>query len=210
MQKKVLIKWSPSFGYIIGIITTDGNLSKDERHIVITSKDKILLDDIKNFLLLDTKVGSKSRGGEVGQRKYFVLQIGDKNFYNFLLSIGLTQNKSNTIGKIILPKKYFSHFLSGCNDGDGNIDVYKHKESLHKQLRIRLASASNDFLSWISNEIQIHLKISGGWIYSQKNKSTSVLCYGKKDSIKILNFIYKDKNLCLNRKFILAEEFLKK
>lgn len=206
LQKKVITTLTPGLAYIIGIITTDGSLSKDERHIVITSKDKVLLSDIRSALSLKNKIGTRLSGET--QKKYYVLQIGDKNFYNFLLSIGLTPNKTKTIKKVLLPKKYFSDFLRGCIDGDGNIDVFDHKESSHKQLRIRLASASYELLTWIFSETKKHLDISGGWVYSPKAKSWHVLTYGKKDSIKIINFIYNNKELYLKRKFKIAKQFL--
>ena len=206
-QKQISTKWSPSLAYLIGIIATDGNLSIDERHIVITSKDKSLLEDIKEVFSLSLAIGSKANG-ITPEKKYSVLQIGDKNFYNFLVSIGLTKNKSKTLGKLKIPKKYFSHFLRGCIDGDGNIDIYSHKESINKQLRIRLASASLTFLIWISEEIQKNYNSLGGWIYSPKNKSWHVLTYGKKDSIQILKTVYKNKTLFLERKFIQAKEFI--
>ena len=37
---------SPDLSYIIGLITTDGNLSKDGRHFDFTSKD---IEQVKNF-----------------------------------------------------------------------------------------------------------------------------------------------------------------
>lgn len=206
-QRKVTVRWSPSFSYIIGIIATDGNLSPDERHIVITSKDSILLENIKEFLNLTCSIGTKSSGTST-EKKYSVLQIGDAHFYDFLLSLGLTQNKSKTLGKLKIPKKYFLHFLRGCIDGDGNIDVFTHKESSHKQLRIRLASASSQFLEWIFEELRQNFGVGGGWIYAQKNKSWEVLTYGKQDSIKILNLIYKNKTIFLERKFNTAKQFL--
>jgi hypothetical protein len=198
-------RWSPNLAYVIGIIATDGNLSKDERHIVITSKDKKLLQDIKSSLFLSSAVGKRITNKE---RYYYVLQIGDRHFYQFLESIGLTQNKSKTIGKIEIPKKYFSHFLRGCVDGDGNIDVFIHKESKHRQLRLRLASASVTFVKWIHKELQSHTDISGGWIYSPREKSWHVLTYGKKDSIEILKFIYSHKTIYLGRKYSSAKEFI--
>lgn len=206
-QKQVSTKWSASFAYLIGIIATDGNLSSDERHIVITSKDKELLQDIKESFSLPTKIGTKANSSSP-EKKYFVLQIGDKHFYNFLLSIGLTPNKSKTLGKLSIPKKYFPHFLRGCVDGDGNIDIYNHKESTHKQLRIRLASASYEFLNWISKEVQQNCGSVGGWVYSPKNKSWHVLTYGKNDSVQILKTIYKNKTLFLERKFNQAKQFI--
>ena len=40
-QGKVLIKWSPHFAYAVGLLTADGCLSKDGRHLDLTSKDRI-------------------------------------------------------------------------------------------------------------------------------------------------------------------------
>lgn len=205
--KKISLEWSPSFSYIVGIIASDGNLSPDGRHIVITSKDKILLEDIKKTLALPNTIGSKANSISK-EKNCFVLQIGDINFYNFLNSIGLTKNKSKTISKLLIPQKYFSHFFRGCIDGDGNIDVYLHKESSQKQLRIRLVSASYNFLSWVATELKLQCPISGGWIYSQKNKSWHVLTYGKKDTLKIFQMMYADKTLFLERKFKIAQEFI--
>lgn len=210
MMKKVDTTWSPSLAYIIGIIATDGNLSPDQRHIVITSKDEDLLLLIRENLKLTSKVGKKSRGGSK-EKKYSVLQIGDKNFYTFLLSIGLTPKKSKTIGKLSIPKQYFSHFLRGCIDGDGNISSSSHPESKHQQLRIRLYSASATFLLWIETELNKQLNLSGGWIYTPPDKILCALSYGKADSTKILHFIYNNKgNLFLKRKLEVGKVFMGK
>lgn len=73
--------------YLVGLIATDGCLSKDGRHIVITSKDIDFLEYIKNVLGLKNKIGMKARGGEK-EKKYGMLSLGDVNFYRYLLSIG--------------------------------------------------------------------------------------------------------------------------
>src|ERR1700691_6081621 len=88
--------------YTVGLIATDGNLSKDGRHVNITSKDGELLNGIKRILCLKLKLTKKARTKEK-IKKYFFLQIGDVKFYKFLLSIGLTQKKSLTLGKISVP-----------------------------------------------------------------------------------------------------------
>ena len=36
---RIKIEWSPEFAYAIGLIVTDGSLSKDGRHINFSSKD---------------------------------------------------------------------------------------------------------------------------------------------------------------------------
>ena len=55
--------WSPELAYAIGLIATDGNLSKDGRHISFRSSD---LEQIKNFqrcLQLSNKIGTPSVAG---------------------------------------------------------------------------------------------------------------------------------------------------
>jgi hypothetical protein len=204
-KKKVSTVWSSELAYIIGIIATDGNLSIDGRHIVITSKDEELLLKIKTSLFLTCMIGE--RNSNTG-KMYYVLQIGDKNFYTFLLELGISPAKSKTIQKVKIPKKYFFHFLRGCIDGDGNIDIFYHRESNHPQLRIRLASASKAFLEWIHSEIKKESTIQGGWIYSQKEKSWHVLTYGKKDSIILLKKSYENSTIFLERKYKQAKLFI--
>jgi len=205
---KVKIKWSPNFAYAIGLITTDGNLSPDNRHLNMTSKDKELIVSFKKCLGIKNKIGKKGRE-YTKEKKYFVVQFGDINFYNFLLSIGLTQAKSKTLSKINIPKKYFADFVRGCIDGDGNISISYHPQSNYPQLKIRLASGSLDFLKWIKDEIYKHTKTNGGWV--SKDKSVFVLNYAKEDSIKLLNFMYYNGVYeYLERKYEIGEEFLYK
>lgn len=47
---KVNIKWSANFAYAIGLIVSDGSLSKDGRHISFTSKDKERVDNFNKAL----------------------------------------------------------------------------------------------------------------------------------------------------------------
>src|SRR6185436_18193595 len=105
--------------YVVGLIATDGNLSSDGRHIFIVSKDIDYLLSVKAALGLKTKIGRKV-GGYSGEKKYGVIQIGDVNFYRYLLSVGLIPKKSLTLGKLNIPNEYFNDFLRGVIDGDGN------------------------------------------------------------------------------------------
>lgn len=203
---KIKIEWSPRFAYAIGLITTDGNLSPDGRHINLTSKDLEMINNFKNCLNLDNKIGMKARGGGM-DKKYYVIQFGDKNFYDFLNSIGLTAAKSKTISKLDIPDHYFADFFRGCIDGDGNIGYNSHPESRHLQLKVKLFSASISFLEWIDSELKKLVKPNGGWIRS--GDRVSILEYGKTDSIKILKFIYYNGfEVCLGRKYDIAKGFL--
>lgn len=189
--------------YLVGLITSDGNLSKDGRHIDITAKEKNFLQRIKESLILVNKVCKKNKGTP---KQAYRIQIANKEFYEFLLSIGLTQNKSLTIGELKVPKEYFIDFLRGCIDGDGSIMAFKHPESKNPQLRIRLCSASIDFLNWIKKENEKFGVIG----YIKNGKRAYLLEYAMSDSINLLNKIYYKGFPCsLSRKFLFAKTYLR-
>lgn len=145
-------------------------------------------------------IGKKARGGSM-EKKYYVLQFGDKTFYEFLLSVGLTPAKSKTLSRLNIPSALFHDFLRGCIDGDGSIGSYTHPESKHLQIKLQLCSASPPFLAWILTSIQELYKIKGGSIYQPKTKSTASLSFGKKDSLELLHLMYYSKTVpALHRK----------
>ena len=122
-KQKVKIRWSADFAYAIGLLVTDGNLSKDNRHISFTSKDYELIENLQIGLGINENVGKKARGGEK-EKKYFVLEFSDVIFYRFLLSIGLMPAKSKILGEIAVPRLYMMDFLRGHFDGDGSFFSY--------------------------------------------------------------------------------------
>ena len=83
---KIKIEWSSTFAYAIGLLTTDGNLSIDGRHINFTSKDEELVKIFKRCLRLTNVIGRKS-SSHTKEKRYFQIQFGDVNFYRFLLKI---------------------------------------------------------------------------------------------------------------------------
>ncbi|HEY4473548.1 MAG TPA: LAGLIDADG family homing endonuclease [Candidatus Paceibacterota bacterium] len=206
--KHVSTEWNNHLAYAIGLIATDGNLSPDLRHIELTSKDKEIIRIFKKILTLSNKIGRKARGGSK-EKRYFRLQFGSKNFFTFLMSIGLSPAKSKTIGPLKIPRNYFPAFIRGCLDGDGNINEFHHPESKLLQLSIRFVSASPAFLEWMLLKIQQIFKIKGGWIYENKGKSISTLSFGKRDGVRLLRRAYKNSGwYCLKRKRRIAAKYL--
>ena len=198
-----------ALAYIVGVITTDGNLSSDRRHINITSKDVEMVLTIKRLLNLQDKIIKKSRGGSK-EKKYFVLQFSDVVLYDFLLGIGLMPAKSKILENILIPDEFFADFLRGCIDGDGSIDFFMHPESKLPQYRVRLVSASPLFLQWVLEQSRALANLSGGSIYQQREKSVGILSFAKEDSRKILKFMYYKSSLpSLSRKRKVAQQLLR-
>ena len=74
--EKVRIVPSAAFYYAIGLITTDGSLSKDRRHIVFTSKDVELIETFQKALGIHSTV-SRFANGITKEKKYYRVQFGD-------------------------------------------------------------------------------------------------------------------------------------
>jgi intein/homing endonuclease len=207
-EHKVDITWSPGLSYVIGIIASDGNVSLNLRHLNITSKDYPILHSIKDILGLNNKIGVKARGGE-NDKKYFVLQFGDVRFVEFLDSIGITPNKSKTINVVKVPDEFFVDFLRGVIDGDGCIDIYKHPESKQLQMRIRIGSASMDFLEFLLTETRRLLLVKKGAVLRKKSSRVYILTFSKTDTLQLLPKLYYATDLpCLERKRIIASKIM--
>jgi hypothetical protein len=93
--------WSPDIAYAIGLIATDGNLSKDGRHISLTSTDRQLLTTFKKCLKIDNKI-CRNPSGSFTVKPAYKVTFGNAMFYQKLLEIGLMPNKTFSIG----PQKF--------------------------------------------------------------------------------------------------------
>lgn len=197
---KVQIRWSPEFAYAIGLLVTDGNLSPDKRHINFTSKDYELIVLLRKILGLENKIGKKSRGYSQ-EKKYFVIQFGDVQFYDYLLKIGLMPNKSKIIGEVAVPDKYFFDFLRGHLDGDGTFHSYFDPRWKNSYMFYTIfMSASKKQIDWLREKIFSRINISGH-ITKSKNSSVYQLKFAKLESLKLLPKLYYNPQVaCLSRK----------
>lgn len=193
------MRWSSNFAYCIGLITTDGSLSKDGRHIAFVSKDLEIIRKFAQALNLKNTI-SKKRSGYTNRKMYSILQFGNVRLYRFLLSIGLCPNKTKRLKKLLIPDKYFADFLRGHLDGDGYTYSYWDKRWKSSfMLYTGFTSASVDHLSWIKHTTERLYKIKGK--IKDAGKSTYQLIYAKHASISLLARLYYKRDLIsLSRK----------
>ena len=190
------ITWNENLAYCVGLLASDGNLSKDGRHIIFVSKDKDLVRIFKAFLCLKNKISVKNSGySRYG--KYYYLQFGDVKLYHWLNEIGMKPNKSKSIGTLSIPNRYFFHFLRGLLDGDGCITSFRHPESKQLQVRVKFCSASRTFLDWLKSRIYKLSSIEGK---IELLPRVFDLVYYKLDSIRLLRKIYAESSASLERK----------
>lgn len=201
------MNWNTNIAYAIGLITTDGNLSKDGRHIIFVSQDMVLVKLFKKCLGITNKISVKTSGYSKKTGKYYFTQFGNVNFYRELLAIGLTPNKSKNISTLSIPKRYFSDFLRGHLDGDGTIRTYNDPiyPNSHR-LYTTFMSASKAHIQWLQNQIE---KIYGIKGRSRAVPRAWVLVYAKRESKILLPALYYNRQIpFLRRKKQLIESYL--
>lgn len=189
--------WNSNLAYAVGLITTDGSLSKDGRHIDFTSKDFVQVQNLLNCLGLKTKIsGKKSGSGKLSYRA----QIGNVEFYRFLESIGLFPKKSLLLGSISVPSEFFGDFLRGHFDGDGSFFSYydpRWKKSL--MFYSSFVSASKKHITWLRSKIKSVVGVAGHT--TKSSGSVYQLKFAKRETLHLLaEMYYNHEVVCLDRK----------
>lgn len=210
--KKYEYVWSNELAYAVGLIASDGSLSKDGRHVDLTSTDREQLSCFSKALKRQLYIGKKTNStGHVSYR----IQFSDVAFYDFLLEVGIIPNKSHTLAELKIPDEHYAHFLRGVFDGDGTVYGYIDERWKHSfMFYTAICSASSDFLLYLqSMNSRLFNMGSGSLRYSKK---ALILSYAKADSKKLYSYMYRNaENLYLRRKkeklntFIIKDQSVK-
>ena len=205
-------EWTAYLAYAVGLIATDGCLSKDRKTVAQTSKDYELLETFTRCLRSAAPIRRN-------QRAYRV-QIVDVGLYRWLESIGLTPRKSLTLGSLHVPASVFSHFVRGLLDGDGSV-IYttvtpnprRYPLHTYPRLRVQFISASETHLTWLRERLSTLYKLSG-WMTVRVTPGRAplhILRYAKHESISLLTELYRDPPAPrLERKWHIWNDFVTK
>lgn len=188
--------WTPEWAYFVGLVTADGCLSKDGRHISIVSKDKELLEQVKNKFGFAAKI-AVHRGSQFNTRAWHI-QIGDVCLYRWLFTLGLTPKKSKTIQSVNVPPEFFLHFLRGLFDGDGTVYSYwdpRYPNSF--MYYVSFTSASPPFLDWLQRKIYTLYALKGHFTDGTR---AGQLKYAKNEARALLFWMYFPSTIFLKRK----------
>lgn len=207
--------WRPDLAYAVGLITTDGNLSPDGRHITLVSRDLELLETFKHILQLRVRVAHHAGGYSTAYHVVF----SDRLFHEWLSSIGLTPRKTHSIGALCIPDDVFPDFARGHLDGDGSItryvDRYNTKlepSDVYQRLYTRFLSASRPHMEWFRARVAALLGVRGYMATDRRTPDRVPLYrlhFAKKESVALLRWMYYAPDVpCLTRKRTIAEPFL--
>lgn len=193
------LTWTSNLAYAVGLIASDGNLSRTTANISFSSKDIEMMDLFQKSIGINKTPGRHTRGGEK-IKKYYYLNFKSRQFHDFLNSIGIEPAKSKTIKSVLLPDEYFADFLRGLIDGDGSFWTFwdkRWKNSFGYNLCV--STASYKFATWLKKRVSTLFGVKG---FIVKGAGVYSIRYVKGDSRILFDRMYCHPNLLyLPRKY---------
>jgi intein-encoded DNA endonuclease-like protein len=190
--------------YWLGFLMADAYINTDRNalHLTLSNIDRNHIEKFKSCINSNHKIQDINYINDRHPNKMSRVSLINKDFILNIYEYGLVNKKT---GKEKVPKidnRFIIDFIRGYFDGDGSISYSK--ETLKAQFSI--ASASIDFLYEIKEIINSCLGYKAGCLV--KNGNIYVLTYtGNKNIPKILELIYKDKTIYLDRKYRKSLEY---
>ena len=189
----------PNKAYILGLLLTDGCVDNSRGNgrirLALQKQDVEILEKIKKILGVETKLYEDKRGNGM-----YSLEFSSKKIFEDLQKYSIIPNKTYNTTNLPtnIPNEFIIDFLRGMFDGDGTL-TYSDDKSRDVTFRL-----SSHFES-ICYDYQILIdKLIG------KTEHNKIFCAkdvwncawrGYKQVLSILDILYKDADLYLDRKY---------
>jgi predicted DNA-binding protein YlxM (UPF0122 family) len=188
--------WSPEMAYVLGLLITDGCISKSGA-VSLCINDRELLEKVKVAMGSEHNiVVSKHQKG----LHYF--HFARENMVKKLIELGVIPKKSLVVKFPEVPGEYMPDFIRGVFDGDGS--VFFDKRRPRCPLRAKFMSGSEAFITELQTALE-GLGMPKRTIYKQKTRNgwSYMFIYEHKNSVNLFNLLYRNvkNDLYLERKY---------
>ena len=200
--------------YFLGLIYADGNVREHDGgyflNIELKYEDTYILQLLSSELKCNNTIYERNRVTNMGQgHTSSFTSCNSKQLFDDLSKFGIIPNKSHNYDsfkniKELVPKCLIKHFLRGLIDGDGSISNRKTCNNQNTvsiyQNSLKFCNDFDDLLKYSMDDYSIFASLI-------QNRKTGVyhLRYRRINDVKkILEFLYKDSNVYLKRKYKLA------
>ena len=197
--------WSTEMAYVLGLIITDGCISKTGI-LSLSMNDKELLEKVKKAMGSAHNITPSKH-----QKGLYYFHFAREKLAKDLEKLCIVPRKSHIVKFPEVPQVYLPDFIRGVFDGDGSVFFDKRRPNF--PLRSKFVSSSKDFIQGLCASLEL-LGMPKRTIYRQKTKNgwSYMFIYDHKDSVKLFNILYKNaqNSLFLDRKYRRFLEGLKK
>jgi hypothetical protein len=194
-------KWSSNMAYILGYILTDGCIIRgsykgysDSLKFGVQLKDQDILKKIKREL------GSAHSISITRNAAY--LCIASQKIVDSLKHLSIDYKKSLKEKIPNVPNKYKKDFIRGMIDGDGGISINSRS---YPTLRLYGGINTINFVrDYFWNNFKAYSNIGKRESKLASNIYLCYIAYRTNTAIKLIDFLYKDAKIFLDRKYKLA------
>ncbi len=194
--------------YILGMFSADAAITYKPYNVKLELKsdDEDILEKIKNAMNYNFDIKHYKNKCKTENYNYVCdtsrLNITNKNIVLKLAEYGVVPRKSNILyfdfNKI--PKEYHSHYLRGLWDGDGTISLNTNRKTPQPTMNL---TSSTTMIQNIVKLLNKNFEINP-YLYNRRksNVDNTTMVVGRQQDIKnLLEFLYKDATIYLDRKY---------
>lgn len=194
---------TPAKAYWLGIMFTDGNVSKHTNAVSLNSTDKGMLEAFIKVLNSDYPIYTNERSKKNPKWKdTYALRIYDEHLKNTLIKKGVVPNKTKNLSyPKWLSSELNSHFIRGLFDGDGS--VWSSSGRGYFSITGYLP-----FLEEVQEVLIQEAGVNKTKLAPRKESSGDIRYGGKVPMKQLYDYLYKDARYFLRRKKEKFEEFL--
>lgn len=194
--------------YWAGFVAADGCLYKrkdgfKQLTIKLASKDKNHLESFKKDIETNAPISlykNHHRNEKWNDTEQYQLRIASHKIFDSINKFGITPRKTKTydLPDQILLNKFFNHFLRGYFDGDGCIC-----KSINWSWSMR---GTLSFLNKCKNILELNCNLKSKVSIRLSNGTWELRYTGRKMVSKIIQYLYKDATVYLDRKYQIAQQ----
>lgn len=208
--------------YWLGFLYADGNVSKTNRvRLSLAEEDREIVEKFSNFIFNCERVKYYEQPRDKKSQNLVYVDVCNKHIAKKLTDLGCPPKKTFILKfPDWLNYNLYNHFIRGYFDGDGCLSNYKSKQkgrgkftlnsiiNEYEKSEISILS-TKEFLEFLQNLFLI-LEINSSISKRHKNRNNNnftLKVSGNLQLLKLLNWLYQDATLYLQRKFNKFLEF---